>query len=237
MRNVFLYDGKSSLDYGVWINGSGILVGAAPDVSTVKVPGRNGELIYSNHSFNNVPISYDAFMIRNFVQGFQELRAFLYSDFSYRRLEDSYYPDYFRMARISGSLKAEDIIWHNDQGMFTINFDCKPQLFLKSGETAVEVTNGGTIKNPTYYDSKPLIRVYGNGTLTINGEQITIASDAPQYVDLDCEIMEAYYGNQSMNSKVTLSEDDYPVLHSGDNGITYSGDITRVQIIPRWFTI
>lgn len=63
-------------------------------------------------------------------------------------------------------------------GEFTITFDCQPQRFLKSGETAVAVASGGTITNPTLFDASPILEVYGYGNITI-GESgsVQIAKD------------------------------------------------------------
>jgi len=71
---------------------------------------------------------------------------------------------------------------------------------------------------------------YGNSTKVILPE--------PIYIDLD--IGEAYgeTGGQivSVNDSVELPS-DLPKLSSGANTITYSGDITDLKIIPRWWKV
>jgi phage-related protein len=59
-------------------------------------------------------------------------------------------------------------------GEFDIVFDCKPQRWLTSGETAVSVADGGTLDNPTLFESEPLLAVEGYGNINFNGYDIDI---------------------------------------------------------------
>ena len=238
MRHSFTVDGRSSMDFKVWCAGSGAFDSAAPDVSTVKVPGRNGELIYFNNRFNNVKVTYDCFMLKRFNEGFTDLAAYLYSDLSYRRLEDTYHPDYYRMARISGGLSPKNIIWHNDQGTFKVTFDCMPQKFLRSGEIAKTYTASGNITNPTLFTALPIIRIYGSGTISVGGYSIKATPESGvNYIDVDCEIMEAYSGNINCNKMIEVSGDDFPRLSPGTNRVTIPSTVTEVDITPRWWTV
>ena len=62
----------------------------------------------------------------------------------------------------------------NLYGRTTIEFNCKPQRFLNIGDTAQTIsTSGGTITNPTAFNAKPLITVYGSGAATLQvGEYV-----------------------------------------------------------------
>lgn len=102
-----------------------------------------------------------------------------------------------------------------------------------SDEVTVTVTEPSLLENPTLFESKPLIRVYGNGVLTINNQYITIAENPYEYIDIDCEIMDAFYGANNANQYVSLPN-DYITLKSGNNYIAYDG---TVQITPRWYEV
>lgn len=91
------------------------------------------------------------------------------------------------------------------------------------------------IDNPTLFDAKPLLRVYGTGTLGIASSTITISS-ADVYTDIDCELMDCYKGSANKNAYVVFSSNDFPVLKPGKTGFTFSG-ITQVDITPRWFSV
>lgn len=63
-------------------------------------------------------------------------------------------------------------------GEFDVTFDCKPQRWLTSGETAVAVTSGGTITNPTLFDAEPLLAVEGYGEVKFNNRSIVDIENA-----------------------------------------------------------
>lgn len=230
--------GTSSADFGIWINGDGLFDSSSPDVSVTSVPGRNGDLLYSNNRFKNYTVTIPCYMRKNFQTRFADFRSFLFSDVGYRRLEDSYHPTMFRLGRITGTVNPSQILWGDNGGAFDINFDCKPQHFLKSGETAITVNGSATISNPTNFESKPLLKVIGYGTITIGSETIEIDENTLPYMMIDCEIMDCYYGQvTNANGYVTVSGDEFPVLPSGDTVISYDGSITSLEVTPRWYTL
>ena len=92
------------------------------------------------------------------------------------------------------------------------------------------------IYNPTLFNSNPLIRVTGSGTVSIGDNTITIASGYT-YVDIDSEIQDCYCGTQNANSLVTFSNRKFPELQPGINGISLGTGVTSVQITPRWFRL
>ena len=177
---------------------------------------------------------YPAFIYTNFKVNVAGLRSFLLSRVGYKRLIDSYHPDEFRLGYYSSGLDAE-MTSKLDAGQFDLTFNCKPQRFLVSGETPITFTGSGTINNPTLFNAQPLIRVYGTGSITVNGVTITI-SEADGYTDIDCEIMEAYKGTVLKNYAISLDSTDFPVLSAGVNEITLNG-VTSAIITPRWWTL
>jgi hypothetical protein len=95
------------------------------------------------------------------------LSEFLNSRKGYCVLETSWQPEIYRMAAFVSALNP-DMNQLNRRGKFSIEFDCKPQRFLKSGTVMQEITSGSTLNNPTAFQAQPLIRIYGNGTLTMH---------------------------------------------------------------------
>lgn len=228
------YDGKSSEDYKIHISGSGVYDSPSRDIESISVPGRNGNLHIDNGRFNNVTITYPAFCTKDFAQNYEGFKAFLLSKRGYKKLADSYHPDRYRMAVYNDQL-APKMATRNKAGSFDISFDCDPRMFLKSGDQVVTCTSGKQLLNPTLYASKPLIRVYGTGTITISSVSVVVSS-ASVYTDLDCELMEAYKGTTNCNGNITLSNGVFPELQPGLNTITFTG-FTKVEITPKWWTI
>ena len=61
-------------------------------------------------------------------------------------------------------------------GEFDIVFDCKPQRYLMGGETAIDVSDGDTLLNPTLFESSPMLEIYGYGTVSFNNYDIEVLS-------------------------------------------------------------
>ncbi len=233
--NSFTYNGVSSSTFNILIDRNASYKAAARDYSICEIPGRNGDLTIDNGRYKNVDLTYTCGIGVGFHAKMNDLRAWLMSDFGYHRLEDSFQPDVFRMARVKTPPDPE-VFGKAVGGTFDIVFDCKPQRFLKSGEAVQSKTASGSITNPTRYDACPLLRVYGTGTFVIGNTTITILS-ANSYTDIDCDIQDAFKGTTNCNGNVRLDSGDFPVLKPGSNGITLRSGITRIDITPRWWTI
>lgn len=233
----FTFDGVKSSDYGVWINGSGTYNAAALRYKEYNVPGRNGALTISENAFEEADHIYPAFIARNFPANVESFRNQLMSRTGYCRLTDSYHSGEFYRARYMSGLDA-DVAPGGVAASFNLTFRRDPRRFLLTGETVQTYTSSsGSITNPTLFPSKPLIRVYGYGTLTIGSDVITIASTGNSYTDIDSEIMDCFYGTTNVNNKVTFQSNDFPELKPGSTGISRSGNITRVEITPRWYIV
>lgn len=228
------FDGTSSRDFEVWISGNGTFDAPERDVESIEIPGRNGDLHIDNERFRNISITYPAFITKDFRHNFDAFKAYMLSKRGYKRLEDSYHPDYYRLASYKNAL-SPDMAPLNRAGSFDIVFDCDPRRFLKSGEivyTSTPSSRISTMKNPTLYTAKPLLEVDQVGTITINGIRI-IVSAAPTIID--CDIEEAYYGAINRNGDITLMDGKFPSLVPGNNTIDHT--MSTLKITPRWWTI
>lgn len=232
MRQFFIFGDTKSSDFNTWIGGGGTYGISSRDITEITVPGRNGTLSIDNGRYANVDITYEAFIPENFAINFDNLKAFLMAQVGYKRLEDTYHPEHFRLARFKGNITPETT-QKNRGGMFDIVFDCDPRRFSKQGEQIQSYTANGQIYNPTKFDAKPLIRAYGTGSLAINGYTITI-STADGWTDIDLETMDAYKGSVNCNGNVTIPDDAH--LSHGLNSIAISG-LSQIDITPRWWTI
>jgi phage-related protein len=232
IRNYMTIGGKSTEDFNIYISGEGTFASPERDYETVSVPGRNGDLTFDNGRFKNRSLTYPAFITRNYKQNLADLEDYLGSLRGYVRLEDTYHPDEFRMGIYKGGINPKNSA-ANLAGEFDLTFDVKPQRFLKEGERVITFTSDGIIKNPTYQEAKPLIRVYGTGTVGVGSTTITIYS-ANEYTDIDCETMDAYKGATNCNGNISVTNYTFPVL-KGETGITLGGSVTKVEITPRWW--
>ena len=103
---------------------------------------KKGTFVIDKNSFNNVNREYNlASVFRkndSFIGNVRVLVDWLSSVSGYARLEDSYEPEYFRLAmfRAGGQLPN----FYDKATAMIVRFECKPQRFLKTGEIPIEYT-------------------------------------------------------------------------------------------------
>lgn len=234
--NYFTINGKPCTDFGVQVSVGGALNSPSRDVTYHQIPGRNGDLVEDNGRFSNITYTYHCILrgktSKDFRAKFAGFREWLGTMRGYNRIEDTYDPDCFRMGVVSTLLAPEMVGTGVVGAEFDVTINAKPQRFTKEGENAIAVTNGMVLLNEGY-PAKPLITVNGSGAGTLNVGAYTMSISAIDgYVTLDCEAQDAYKGTVNKNSTVSAM---FPVLETGNNTITYSGGITSVSIIPRWW--
>ncbi len=238
MINYFVLDNQCSRDYGLYISGSGVFNAPERDVETISIPGRDGDLIKDNNRYKNIQLTYPAFVRREFLPRVDAIKMWLMQDAGYQRLEDTYNPDYYRMARFAGPLNF-DMRALNRAGETSITFDCKPQRWRKDGQDPIVITGGaGTIYNDLL-PSRPLIRINGTTTdqvVVYVGKYPVIIKEMTGHITIDSDTQNAYRNTVNQNQNVSIA--DFPVLQHGTTKIRWTSDaITSVEIIPRWWTI
>ena len=237
MRNYLIYNGIASDSFDLYLGGQASFNAPKRKFTKVKVPGRNGDIIIDqNCSFENINVPYNIVGMNNFKEKTTEIKEWLASSTRYCRIEDTYDPTVFRMGMIVSDISFT-MKRLNQTGKAKIVFDCKPQRFLISGEMKNKIYGNDVIYNPTEFKSNPLIRVDGHGVLMINGNTIIVGGSQGTTI-IDSETMDCYtLDRQNVNRTVLFQGNKFPVLVPKENDISYSGNITSVVIIPRWWTL
>lgn len=116
---------------------------------------------------------------------------------------------------------------------FTVNFLINPGFFyLDSGDQLTVLTAPAVLYNPGTIYSQPLIKIVGSGSITldINGKIVTLTGITDS-ITLDSETENAYRDNLLQGEKMN---GEFPVLEPGNNSITWTGSVTRVEVTGRW---
>ena len=211
--NSITFGGVNSADFGIYISGEGVFNAPKRDVEMIKIPGRNGEFALDNGRFENIEVTYPAFNFEpddydTFMQNLSDFRNAICAQRGYQRLTDTFHPDEYRMATYIGGLEIKPVKY-NTASEFNIVFNCKPQRWLTSGETAVTVSSGGTLTNPTLFEASPLLEATGYGVIGFNGYEIDFGG-VPYG-----EIVIGETGSYSLSSTATVTLDT-TLLNSGD---------------------
>ena len=226
------WHGKSSDDVGVIVERYPSVTIPQRKQEKVSVPGRNGDLIMEQDAYENYTQNYEVYVyaedpklttISHTVAEWLMVKG-------YQRLEDSYWLDTFRLACFNGGTNIENVL--NRFGRATIQFDCKPQRYYKSGDIAISLTNGQKLQNPSPFTAKPLLVITGSGSGTVSdGTHTLTLTDCD--VTVDCDIMQIYKGTTNKNS---VGSGAFLAL-DWESTITWTGGITAVTITPRWWTL
>ena len=236
---VIYFNGISSKDVGIEVETYPRYEIPEKNVTTYEIPGRNGNIVVDNGTFKNAITSYDVSFLTEdgeYNSQIHKIAAWLYSPSGYAILEDSYDIEHYRMARISSSTDFENLF--NKAGKATLEFDCKPQRFLKNGDksriikTETNAVVSTKLHNPTLFNSNPIIKIYNQsksdtakrisyfkvGDTTINFSDLIQDATKLSYnlinIVIDFETHNAYYynSNDGESKKYALSAYAYSKL-------------------------
>ena len=241
MHSGFSFGDKSTCDFGVRVERYPKRVIPGRKMRTFSVAGRNGDLHELEDAWENYIQPYEVYF-RGDVSGPEQAHAissWLVSGGGYQKLQDTYDPDHYRMALFKGPMEIENIL--NRYGRCTIQFDCAPQSFLLSGEYPTSFTAPGRLYNVTSFDALPIITIYGEtaGIVTVGTATVEI-KEISNPIILDCELMQAYSKpgeGAPVNQNGSVYAPVFPRLLPGENAVSFSGGISKVEIIPRWWTL
>lgn len=235
---VITFNDVTSRDYDIQVEKLPDYETPEKDYDIIHVPGRNGDVIIDKGSYKNTPRRYQlsvGSLTNDFASMANGISEWLHSASGYARLEDSYEPEYYRMAMYQESVSIENLL--GSAGRTSIAFNCKPQRFLKSGDDSTVFSRAGIIFNPTGFKSFPTIIINGTGAgIFRTGIYIVSVSSIGTSVTINSDIQDAYNGPENRNSTITLNN-GFPKLVPGENDISFSGGITSVEVIPRWWTL
>ena len=254
-----IFNGISTIDSGVVIQTPPVYEFPTKRADVIQIEGRNGDIIIDKNSYNNVNREYNiASVFRkndSFISNARVIVDWLSSVSGYARLEDSYEPEYFRLAmyRSGGQLPN----FYDKATAIIVKFECKPQRFLKSGEEITTFTrtthidaNFHKIENPTKYIALPEISIQGgfvtievrNGSDVNNPDHTTIFTLTDQLIlnkiIIDSELQDVFTESVFINNKIEVTN-GFPKLYPGINWIkiAYTSSNTIVELKPRWWVL
>lgn len=207
--------------------------------TVLSIPGRTGDVIINEDAWEDYEQEYEIYAGSgnrgDAPQAFDGIMAWLHSSVGYCRLEDTYEPDVFRLAYYAGGTEVDNVL--SRYGRATIKFMCQGKRWLKTGENSITAADGDTLTNPTSFASLPLITVNGagNGTFTIGGVTVTLTGFTDGTV-IDCEKM-TVTDSLGVNANSVMALGNFPTIPAGSSSVDITGDITSLDIVPRWFTI
>lgn len=116
---------------------------------------------------------------------------------------------------------------------FLIQFDCQPHPLMLDN-ALIALTAPTTLFNPGTAYSEPIIKIYGTGdiTLTINSNNIYLYNVA-DYVTIDGVLGDVLKDTGLKNNDASFDWDKF-LLQIGENTISWTGTVTKIEITPNW---
>lgn len=242
----FWFNDENSLDFGLAVKERASYKAAERQVEYIEVPGRNGSLLRDKGTFNNVEEMVPVYLyaedrsVNNIREEASRLINWLKSPRGWCTFQYSDDPYYFMMAHMPGELELTEVFHLFNIGEGELNFIRKPERFSTEGYQIRTISKSGEIiMNPEAFESYPAIKVYGTGDITLYVNNYAIGlTGVTDPITLDSQMQNSYTDKNGIivgaNQKV---KNTLPKLQSGANEIAWIGDVSKIEISPRWWTL
>ena len=223
----FKFKGKDSRDFGILISSAPQQTKPERRVEHITIPGRNGELTQDEDTYEPYTIS-----LQCSTRGSDRLDEIVAWLNGAGNLTLSTEPDKVYQASIYNKILISDVIYLYNS--FLLQFRVQPFKYsVNAFNDALELTAPTKIKGKGTEYAEPIITVHGSGTITlsINGKDFPLYS-VDGSITIDSEMMEVFKGNTNQNSKYGAVE--FPRLEVRENEISWTGDVEKVEIHPKW---
>lgn len=113
-----------------------------------------------------------------------------------------------------------------------VKFLVEPFFYLNVGEFVITATGAKEIFNIGTIYSEPIIKVFGSGDgqISINDKIINLYN-IREYVEINSRLKIVHKGKLPRGRYMV---GDFPIFQEGNNIITFSGGITKLEIKPYW---
>jgi len=220
----FIYNNISSIDMGILVNEVPPIIKVNRDINKIVIPGRDGFLTEDLKTYGSTVKTCECTLLD--IAMVEQVLAWLDGS---GEVIFSNQPDRKYKASIINQIPFNRIMrqWYK----FIVIFDCQPfGLSLDPNVTTLAVPS--SIYNWGTYESKPIIKVYGDGAidLSINDAVIHLAN-VSGYVTIDSDLMDCFKDTTLQNQNMS---GNFPKFKIGLNTISWNGAVSKVEITPNW---
>lgn len=229
MIYTIMYNGKTATEHGLLVAARPNIPSAEEDVTTYKVPYRDGDLHRHEGTVRDINISINFNYISEpgrWMTTFREATKWLYGKEDMRLFLGDDGDWYYKVKKV---VVSEATRKYQKIGSFTAKFVCEGYAYSVEGQ---EKTDELTFYNP-YNVSHPVYFIEGEGLcfITVNGKDVV--AEVAQNLIIDSDKYIAYREDGTMMNTSIIG--DYENLHfpEGKIDVAVTEGFT-VNIIPRW---
>lgn len=234
-ENGFSFAGRHTSEFKMYVETYPSQMAPKRKRTTVSVPGRNGDLHFTEDAFENAIQTYKCYFhgCEPMPAVSHEIKRWLTGPVGYQDLTDGYDRNKIRRAVFVGPMDIENTL--NRYGRCTITFSCMPQVYdLDSFRTETH-DKPFEILASEEFPALPLITVYGTGQGRLYvGTTLVDIKELDKELTLDSETQNAYriLNGTMINKNRTIIAPEFPILR-GKTRISWTGGITHIDIIKR----
>jgi len=223
MGPYFIWKGINSLDMGIMVTKLPPYERPQANIEKKRVPGRDGFLTEDDGTYDEVIKPCECILDEGNVH---ELGSWLNGTDDVIFSND---PDVKYKATIINKIPLTKIIPTVHE--FIVQFDCQPYA-QEIAQEVITLTSASTLINPRNASGKPIIKVYGTGNIVLTiGAWNLYLYNVSEYVTIDSMLMDVYKDTVLKNNDFF---GDFPELFTGENPISWTGTVTKLEITPNW---
>ena len=228
MNDWFSWNGVRCTEFGIHVSEQPPITLPSERATFTNVPGRSGSLttLEGDEVYDDLLLTATCFI--SDTSRIPEIAAWLRGSgtVTFANRQGGFFH-----ARIVNQISFEKILRGNPHRSLAVNFRCQPFWYMADVQPITLTTSGTFVNNPGSVSSEPVITVYGSGEVTLMVGMTIVELEISGSITLDTPLMEAYSGSASMNSAMS---GDFPVLLPGQNAVSWTGNVTKVEIQPNW---
>ncbi|MBC2578751.1 distal tail protein Dit [Clostridium sp. DJ247] len=220
MLPYFIFNGENSSDNNIIVNKLPDIERPKARVEKLTVSGRNGYLTQSDGTYEGVIKTVECTLnngnIEHICSWLNGTGEAIFSN----------EPDKKYKAVIINAIPFNEIL--SKLHKFVVVFDCQPFKYKVDEPLITVISSNTTVINEGTFQSELVIKIYGSGDLsiTINSETVSI-KNVNEYVTVDSVLKDCYKDDVLKNFDMT---GDFPVFNCGDNVISFSGSVMKIEI-------
>ena len=227
-----IFNNKNSYeDLDIVMEDRPVIPSPLKNVIETVVEGRNGSLLEDLNTYQNIeiPIIFSLADSENLHARARQIKQWLIGTFIDNKLTFDDDLDYFYKVKY---VKLDNLERELETiGRVTATFVCEPFCYSKEGLQTVILTKAGSLFNDGHI-SIPIIKLHGSGNITLNiNGTVIILTGVDGYITIDSNMMDAYKDTTPKNSAMN---GDFPILIEGKNNISWTGTVTKIEILPNW---
>ena len=227
----FNFRGKNSFsDYGVYISKRPSIPSPKRRIINVVIPGKSSSLRFDENTYEDISIAVECSIkdevLPDKIDEIKEwLLAYGESDLIFSNQNNKKY-----IAQVVNAIDFTQVLKYISK--FVIVFNCRPFKY-ESESTTIEMIAEGSITNPGSIYSEPIIKIFGSGDInvTINSEIIKL-KEVTDHIILDTVQQNCY--NETIDNLNNKMNGEFPKFEVGENNISWTGAVSKVEVIPNW---